>query len=153
MERVDQQMMTPKAAPLFRPQRRRNALSLLCSTGAGCEGNGLRESPASSCVIADITPHSRNANRARGVAVIRSSEKQRAQGRPGARCTRGLVCEIVRRNAHEHTGSAETLRPSPRNGFTAYIALSLATGLSCHHRPPDERTCVRSGEAFASQRT
>ena len=35
-------------------------------------------------------------------------------------------------NAHEHTGSAETLRPSPRSGFTAYFALSSATGLSCH---------------------
>jgi hypothetical protein len=42
---------------------------------------------------------------------------------PGARCTRGLVCKIVRRNAHEHTGSAETLRHSPRNGFTAYAVL------------------------------
>jgi hypothetical protein len=38
-----------------------------------------------------------------------------------------------RKNAHEHTGSAETLRPSLRSGFTAYFALSLATGLSCHH--------------------
>ena len=47
---------------------------------------------------------------------------------PGARCTRGLVCKIVRRNAHEHTGSAETLRHSPRNGFTAYSALSSVTG-------------------------
>src|SRR5206468_7554829 len=31
--------------------------------------------------------------------------------------------------AHEHTGSAETARPSPRNGFTAYIALSPVSGL------------------------
>jgi hypothetical protein len=38
-----------------------------------------------------------------------------------------------RKNAHEHTGSAETLRPSLRSGFTVYFALSLATGLSCHH--------------------
>jgi hypothetical protein len=53
---------------------------------------------------------------------------------PGARC-RGLVCKIVRRNAHEHTGSAETLRHSPRNGFTAYAALFSATNSSCHrHR-------------------
>ena len=29
-----------------------------------------------------------------------------------------------KQNAHEHTGSAETLRPSLRNGFTAYIVLS-----------------------------
>ena len=54
---------------------------------------------------------------------------------PGARCTRGLMCKIVRRDAHEHTGSAETLRHSPRNGFTAYAAISPATNSSCHrHR-------------------
>ena len=33
--------------------------------------------------------------------------KQRAQGMPGARCTRGLVCKSVQKGAHEHTGSAE----------------------------------------------
>jgi hypothetical protein len=31
-------------------------------------------------------------------------------------------------NAHEHTGSAETLRPSLRNGFTAYFVLSPVIG-------------------------
>src|ERR1700737_1424369 len=63
-----------------------------------------------------------------------SLEMTRAQGRPGARCTRGLVCKIVQRNAHEHTGSAGASRPSLRNGFTAYNALSPATGLFCHRR-------------------
>ena len=53
---------------------------------------------------------------------------------PGARCTRGLVCKYVQRNAHEHTGSAEAVRPSLRNGFTAYFVLSPAIGLSCHRR-------------------
>jgi hypothetical protein len=52
-------------------------------------------------------------------------KRKRAQGRPGARCTRGLACQDAHsNNAHEHTGSAETLRPSLRNGFTAYIVLS-----------------------------
>src|SRR6266404_7642185 len=32
-------------------------------------------------------------------------------------------------HAHEHTGSAESIRPSLRNGFTAYSALSSVTGL------------------------
>src|SRR4051812_20957804 len=59
-----------------------------------------------------------------------------------ARCTRGLMCKMHKANAHEHTGSAETLRPSPRNGFTAYSALSSVTGLCCHRR---------SREAIASQ--
>jgi hypothetical protein len=62
---------------------------------------------------------------------------QREQGMPGARCTRGLVCKIVRKGAHEHTGSAEALRHSLRNGFTAYFVLSPATGLSCHRRPQE----------------
>jgi hypothetical protein len=54
---------------------------------------------------------------------------------PDARCTRGLVCKIVRKNAHEHTGSAEAIRHSLRNGFTAYAVLSPATNSSCHrHR-------------------
>jgi hypothetical protein len=56
------------------------------------------------------------------------SKTERAQGRPGARCTRGLMCKMHKANAHEHTGSAETLRPSPRNGFTAYSVLSSVTG-------------------------
>jgi hypothetical protein len=43
---------------------------------------------------------------------------------PDARCTRGPVCKMGNENAHEHTGSAEALRHSLRNGFTAYIALT-----------------------------
>src|ERR1700736_4599506 len=42
---------------------------------------------------------------------------QRAQGIPGARCTRGLVCNSAQKNAHEHTGSAEAIRHSLRNGL------------------------------------
>ena len=56
---------------------------------------------------------------------------------PGARCTRGLACKVVRRSAHEHTGSAEAIRHSLRNGFTAYAALSPATNSSCHRHHAD----------------
>ncbi len=55
-------------------------------------------------------------------------EKQRAQGRPGARCTRGLVCKLhkkMRTRAYRFSGG---IRPSLRNGFTAYSALSPVTG-------------------------
>jgi hypothetical protein len=56
-------------------------------------------------------------------------QNKRAQGRPGARCTRGLVCnDVLQESAHEHTGSAEAVRPSLRNGFTAYFVLSPVTG-------------------------
>ena len=40
-----------------------------------------------------------------------------------------------KKNAHEHTGSAEAIRHSLRNGFTAYNVLSPVIGLSCHRRP------------------
>jgi hypothetical protein len=48
----------------------------------------------------------------------------REQGMPDARCTGGLVCNGLERSAHEHTGSAEALRHSLRNGFTAYTCSS-----------------------------
>jgi hypothetical protein len=40
-------------------------------------------------------------------------------------------------NAHEHTGSAEAIRPSLRGGFTAYFVLFPVTGLSCHRHFAD----------------
>src|SRR5438045_3871002 len=47
---------------------------------------------------------------------------------PDARCTRDLMCNVHRKCAHEHTGEAENIRHSLRNGFTAYNALSPANG-------------------------
>jgi hypothetical protein len=81
-------------------------------------------------------PHSHGMRCPRFASVF-TLNKQRAQGKPGARCTRGLACKWKQENAHEHTGSAEAIRPSLRNGFTAYNALSLVTGLSCHHHRRD----------------
>jgi hypothetical protein len=59
----------------------------------------------------------------------RGSRECRVRAAPAVSCAR-----CTKENAHEHTGSAETLRHSPRNGFTAYIALSPATNSSCHRR-------------------
>src|ERR1700716_1436949 len=56
--------------------------------------------------------------------------KCRGRAAPAVSCAK-----CTKENAHEHTGSAEALRHSLRNGFTAYIALSPATNSSCHrHR-------------------
>src|SRR3954470_5747651 len=73
-----------------------------------------------------------------------TSEKQRAQGRPGARCTRGLVCLLCEKCAHEHTGEAESIRPSLRNGFTAYAVISPATNSFLSPSLPASRR-TRSG--------
>src|SRR5450631_299559 len=61
--------------------------------------------------------------------------KQRAQGTPGARCTRGLVCKVAQKNAHEHTGSAEAIRHSLRNGLRLITCSPRCTGLDSHRRP------------------
>ncbi|MEH2570545.1 hypothetical protein V1289_010172 [Bradyrhizobium sp. AZCC 2289] len=53
----------------------------------------------------------------------RGRREDRVRAAPAVSCAK-----CTKENAHEHTGSAETLRPSPRNGFTAYSALSPVTG-------------------------
>src|SRR5260370_40619163 len=64
----------------------------------------------------------------------RGRRECRVRAAPAVSCAR-----CTKENAHEHTGSAETLRHSPRNGFTAYAALSPATNSSCHrHRRIDD---------------
>jgi hypothetical protein len=76
-------------------------------------------------------------NRGRGRPL-----KKRAQGRPGARCTRDLVCKAAQKNAHEHTGSAEAVRPSLRNGFNGFLRAL----------PGDEFVLSPSGEMSRSNR-
>ena len=47
----------------------------------------------------DVSPHSRDSMRPR-FAKSFAPKSKRAQGRPGARCTRGLVCIDAQGNAH-----------------------------------------------------
>ena len=50
--------------------------------------------------------------------------EQRAQGRPGACCTRGLACDLRKQMCTRAYRAAGASRPSLRNGFTAYFVLS-----------------------------
>src|SRR5438067_12239851 len=54
--------------------------------------------------------------------------EERAQGRPGAYCTRGLACDLRKQNCTRAYRAAGTLRPSLRNGFTAYFVLFPENG-------------------------
>jgi hypothetical protein len=63
---------------------------------------------------------------ARALLVVLALFWKRAQGRPGARCSHDRLCARMRvhlAQAENHR-AAETSRPSLRDGFTAYIALS-----------------------------
>ena len=53
---------------------------------------------------------------------------QRAQGRPGACCTRGLACDLRKQKCTRAYRAAGAFRPSLRNGFTAYFELSPVNG-------------------------
>jgi hypothetical protein len=54
---------------------------------------------------------------------IRGRREDRVHAAPA------VSCAIAHKErAHEHTGPAETLRPSLRNGFTAYFELSPVNG-------------------------
>jgi len=59
--------------------------------------------------------------------LFRPPEIQRAQGMPDARCTRGLMRNVHKECAHEHTGQ-RNIRHSLRNGFTAYNVISPENG-------------------------
>jgi hypothetical protein len=77
-------------------------------------------------------PVPREVCRQRPPSEIRGRREDRVRAAPAVSCAK-----CANKNAHEHTGSAEAVRPSLRNGFTAYNALSPVTGLSCHRRPQE----------------
>ena len=67
-----------------------------------------------------------------GCAISVALLDRRAQGKPGADCAR-IPCAVglLHKMHTDLTGTARTSRLSPRNGFTAYVALSPGNGLSC----------------------
>jgi hypothetical protein len=65
---------------------------------------------------------------------------QRAQGMPGARCARSLVCD-KKQSIRASSPRSHRIHPAfPAQWFTAYFVLSPAIGLVCHRR---QRSCLR----------
>src|SRR6478672_13711164 len=66
---------------------------------------------------------------ARALLELLSLLKDRGRREDRVRAAPAVLCAMcTRRCAHEHTGPAGASRPSLRNGFTAYFALSPVTG-------------------------
>src|SRR4249920_1404502 len=66
---------------------------------------------------------------ARGLHLrLPSLRNQRAQGRPGAGCTRGLACDLRKQKCTRAYRAAGAFRPSLRNGFTGYFVLFPENG-------------------------
>src|SRR5437667_2837184 len=62
------------------------------------------------------------------LSTSRPPREQRAQGRPGACCTRGLACDLRKQKCTRAYRAAGAFRPSLRNGFTAYFVLFPENG-------------------------
>src|ERR1700721_1635255 len=72
------------------------------------------------------------------VLQIHLPSKRKGAGKTGCALHPRSHVQQQTKSAHEHTGSAETLRPSLRDGFTAYFVLSPARPeLVCHRRPQE----------------
>ena len=64
-------------------------------------------------------PRSRRAMRPS--CALTSAQEKRAQGMPGARCTRSLACKNKKAYEHSHHGHTGVTRHSPRNGFNGFL--------------------------------
>ena len=70
------------------------------------------------------SPRSRDAGRPRFARNSRAFRRKRAQGMPGARCTRSFACN--KRKTHAHLqGSPESHRHSLRNGVNSSSVVAL----------------------------
>ena len=78
----------------------------------------------------------------------RGRRESRAPTAPAAPCAMGS-----KRTHTDLTGTAETSRLSPRNGFTVYFVLSPVSGLYCHRcQPRTGRADRRQGRGARTTR-
>ena len=64
-----------------------------------------------------------------GVCIVRVPLIRRGRREDRVHAAPAVSCaKCANKGAHEHTGSAETLRPSLRSGFTAYNVISPVNG-------------------------
>jgi len=75
-----------------------------------------------------------------GVRVLEEIPPSVNRGRREGRVPAAPAAPVHKKKHGEGTtGVGGIIRPSLRNGFNAYVALSLGTGLSCSHRPRSSR--------------
>jgi hypothetical protein len=93
--------------------------------------------------LADTPSHSRRMIRA-SFAITSRPHIKRAQGKPGARCTRSLACELKKHTSIVTTGSPVSPGLPCAMVLTVSFALSPVTGLFCHRR---QWSCLRQLDA------
>ena len=97
------------------------ACAVMTAFGACVRGVSLRSTDPTQS-------HSRSRDTLCPRFAITSAHKTRAQGRPGACCTRGLACDLRKQKCTRAYRAAGAFRPSLRSGFTAYNVISPVNG-------------------------
>ena len=80
-----------------------------------------------------------------------SPSEERAQGKPGAECTRSLEGNKKSPPVSHHEFS-QSHRLSPRNGFTVCFVLSPVSGVFCHRCLRDTSRKMRHGRGARTTR-
>jgi hypothetical protein len=104
---------------------------------------------ASLAMTARYTPPPSRGALAPGLCIFLRLEKQRAQGKPGARCTRSLAWCVKNTRVSHHRFTGTPGLPCAMV-LTAYFALSPVTGLVCHRHPQETCKKLASRELDAS---
>jgi len=85
----------------------------------------------------DMHPHSRRARCARALRQLPPSLRKRAQGKPGARCTRGLVCKLHKKMRTRAYRSSGGIPAFPARWFYGFFRALPGERLCCHRRRRD----------------
>ena len=93
---------------------------------------------------ADTPSRSRGAVRPRFAVELPAHKNQRAQGRPGARCTRGLVCNCAQRTRTRAYRFSGNIPAFPAQWLDGLLRALPGERLFCHRRL---RTCHRKLDA------
>jgi hypothetical protein len=90
---------------------------------SGILGRPVKPSDDTGCVFAFSRRIAPEVCTSTSLPRNRGRREDRVHAAPAVSCA-----TRTEEHAHEHTGSAETLRPSLRNGFTVYFVLSPVNG-------------------------
>jgi hypothetical protein len=98
-----------------------------CASGAG----------TTKCILATHCARGLPSNSAQKQRGRTRPSMRRARGRPGARCTRGLVCGEAQKSLHTSIQVKRRHPAFPAQWFDGLYVLSPAIGLFCHRRPQE----------------
>jgi hypothetical protein len=118
------------------------------STLASLSSHGLLRFARNDADNSDTDPHSRGASRPSCAGIFRPE----MEGAGNAGCPLHPQPRVVGSKTHALVTTVAPASPGipARDGVTAYFALSLVTGLSCHHRPQETCKKLASRELDAS---